>query len=154
MRPPTHSLTRAQLADLLRDEAPTVAARLADTSAPRPRVRSFLHPLLSEGDRVRLRLAAHGLVELRDAIDAGEADDATLLALSRVLSREASVVALRDVARARGLLDAVGDLLDLARSSAWVHCDPEVIAATHARTARALADAATTTATTTASGET
>ena len=103
---------------------------------------------------MRLRLAAHGLVELRDAIDAGEADDATLLALSRVLSREAIVVALRDVARARGLLDAAGDLLDLARSRAWVHCDPEVIAATHARTARALADAATTTATTTASGET
>ena len=128
MRPPTRGLSRAELAELLRDDAPAVAARLADPSAPVPPVRSFLHPLMGESDVVRVRLAVLGLVELRDALDAMEADDRALLALSRAFSREALRLGLRRTREAHGLLLAANELLDLARSPAWFRGDPALIA--------------------------
>ena len=147
MRPPTTSLTREALARLLHDDAPAVAARLLDPRAPAPSLRSFLHPLMGESDRVRVRLAVLGLVELCDAIDAMEADDATLRALSRSYSREALAVSLRQRDLAHALVVLAGELLDLSQSHAWLRCDPAAIAATRDRALRALV-AATTTATT------
>ena len=141
MRPPTRSLTRQVLSSLLRLDAPELAARLLDPSAPAPRVRSFLHPLMGEADRVRLRLAVLGLVELRDAIGETIADDAALLALARALSREALVAALDSPGLALGFVELSYEVIDLARSPAWVHCDPAVIAATRDRAARVIADA-------------
>ena len=128
MRPPTRSLTRQVLSSLLRLDAPELSARLVDPSAPAPRVRSFLHPLMGEADRVRVHLAVLGLVELRDAIGETIADDAALLALARALSL--------------GFVELSYEVIDLARSPAWVHCDPAVIAATRDRAARVIADAA------------
>lgn len=141
MRPPTRSLTRQVLSSLLRLDAPELAARLADPSAPAPRVRSFLHPLMGEADRVRLRLGVLGFGELRDAVNAMLADDAALLALARALSREALAAALDSRELALGFVDLSYEVIDLARSPAWVHCDPEVIAAVRDRSASALADA-------------
>ena len=149
MRPPTRSLTRQVLSGLLRLDAPELAARLADPAAPAPRVRSFLHPLMGEADRVRLRLGVLGFVELRDAVNAMLADDAALLALARALAREALDAAPGSLAL--GFVELSYEVIDLARSPAWVHCDPEVIAAVRDRSASALADVtATATATATA----
>ncbi len=141
MRPPTRGLSRAELAALLRADAPAVAARLTDPFAPAPPVRSFLHPLMGESDVVRVRLAVLGLVELRDALDAMEADDGALLALARAFSREAARASFRNPSEAQGLLLAANDLLDLARSPAWVRGDPNLIANTRDGVARAFASA-------------
>jgi hypothetical protein len=127
MRPPPKTVTRAALADLLALEAPTVAARLRDPHAPAPEVRSFLHPLMGERDHVCSRLATLSLVELRDAITAMEADDATLFALSRAYSRDAVCIAATRREDAIGLIAAAYVLIDLARSPAWIHCDPDTI---------------------------
>jgi hypothetical protein len=127
MRSPPRCVTRAELADVLALEAPTVAARLRDPLAPAPEVRSFLHPLMGERDHVCCRLATLGLVELRDAITAMEVDAAALLTLARCLARAAQRELPRDVERALTQTLLAGVLVDLARSPAWIHCDPSTI---------------------------
>ena len=136
MRPAPKCVTRAELADVLALEAPTVAARLRDPLAPAPEVRSFLHPLMGERDHVCRRLATLGLVELRDAITAMEVDAATLFALSRAFSRDALRAAATRRADAIELVTTAYALIDLARSPAWIHCDPCTITVARALNAR------------------